>query len=313
MTKKIPVENGAVRTKKRRARPKKAYITGPRLSDTALVRRVLEAKGVTTFSPDELNLPSQNLTEVMREAMEQADLVVALIDSTKESNLVFYEVGVAQTLRKPVVVFLAKDASADTWVACGVPSFRFDPQQPTSLEFAIDQVLAVSHHGTKSRPAAEKQTHPIGKRADELLARLAQAGARLSASDFETLIVDTIRASGVPIVTTSDQPEKGVDLAVWSDDLFPWVGIPLLVQLKVRPAGPSDLTASAEVLRNALSSSGMLWGLLIYHGSRFDPSSVSAPLNVLPLQAESFINELRTVGFGDLVRRLRNERVHGSR
>ena len=311
MSKKIRVGNGTIRTGKGRARPKKAYITGPRLSDTAPVRRVLEAKGVSTFSPDELNLPSQNLTQVMREAMEQADLVVALVDSTKESNLVFYELGVAQALRKPAVVLLTKDASPDTWVACGVPYFRFDPLKPTSLEFGIDQVLAVPHHGTKSRPAAEKQTHPIGEQADELLARLRKAGDRLAARDFEALIVDAIRASGVPIVSTSDQADKGIDLAVWSDDLSPWVGNPLLVELKVRPSGPADLSASAAVLTRALSSSGMLWGLLIYHGNAIDPSSVPVPPNVLSLRAETFINDLREVGFGDLVRRLRNQRVHG--
>jgi hypothetical protein len=172
-------------------------------------------------------------------------------------------------------------------------------------------VLALPHHSNKSRPVAEKQTHPISKRADELLDRLKKAGDTLTGREFGSLIVDTIRASGVSIVSTSDQADKGIDLAVWSDDLSPWVGNPLLIELKVRPSGPSDLSASAEVLTRALSSSGMLWGLLIYHGSPIDPSSVSAPPNVLILQAETFIKDLRETGFGDLVHRLRNQRVHG--
>ena len=226
------------------------------------MRRLLEAKGLTTFSPDELNLPSYNLTEGMQKAMERADLVVAMVDSTKESNLVFYELGVAQALKKPVVVLLAKDASADTWVACGVPYLRFDPLEPTSLEFGIDQMLAVPHHGVKPRPRAEKQTHPIGQRADELLSRLRGTDGALTWGDFETLIVDAIRASGVQIVSTSDQADKGIDLAVWCDDLSPWIGNPLLVELKIR-ALPSlaALRAWADRLTCAISSGGMLWGL----------------------------------------------------
>lgn len=303
------------RTAKRpaRARPKKAYITAPPLTDTTLVRRALEAKGVSTFSPDELDLPGQNMTEAMRDALTRVDLVVALVDSTKESNLVFYELGLAQALGKPAVVLLARDASAETWVACGIPSIRFDPMNPSGLDFGIDLILATPRQAGKSRPAAEKQTHALGKRAQAFLAQLKEAGDALTADDFETLIADVIRASGVQILSTSEQAQNGINIAVWSNDLSPWVVNPLLIQLKLRPRTARELTDSAELLRRSLSPSGMLWALLLYHGSAVEPSIVPTPPNVLLLRAETFIEELQTIGFGDLVRRLRNQRVHGAR
>jgi hypothetical protein len=115
----------------------------------------------------------------------------------------------------------------------------------------------------------------------------------------------------VPIVSTNDLADQGADLAVWSDDLAPWIGLPLLVQLKAHPAGPSDLSAAASRAADALAGPGMLWGLLLYHGSPIDPAKIQAPPNVLPLQAKAFLEELRETGFGDLVRRLRNQQVHG--
>jgi len=311
MSKKTGMANGSSRTRHASARPKKAYITGPPLTDTAPVRRLLEAKGINTFSPDELNQPSLNLTEAMREALAQADLVVALVDSTKESNLVFYELGLAQALGKPAVVLLTKDASPETWVACGVPSFRFDPLNPASLDYGIDLVLAAPRQGTKSRPTAEKQTHPIGERAEELLSRLKNADGKLTGDDFERIIVDAIRASGVQILSSSEQADKGIDLAVWSNDLSPWMVNPLLIQLKLRPSTFYDFSASIMLLKHSVISGGMMWGLLIYQGSNFDLSNFPTAHNVLILQAENFIEELRTVGFGDLIRRLRNQRVHG--
>jgi hypothetical protein len=249
----------------------------------------------------------------MREAMKQADLVVALVDSSTESNLVCYELGVAQALRKPAVALLSKDASGDIWHACGVPCLRFDPLTPGSLDFGMNLVLASPRRGARSRPVAEKQTHPINERANELLDRLRKAGETLSRQEFTSIIEDAIRASGVSIVSISDQPDQGVDLAVWSNDLSPWVINPLPIALKVRPSGPSDLSAAAELLTRALSWSEMLWGLLIYQGSPIDPACWSSPPNVLTLQAETLIKELRKVSFGDVVRRLRNQRVHGDR
>jgi hypothetical protein len=55
----------------------------------------------------------------------------------------------------------------------------------------------------------------------------------------------------------------------------------------------------------------MRWGLLIYNGPTLAPASVPCPPNVLLIQAEKFVESLRDIGFGDLIRRLRNERVHG--
>jgi len=52
------------------------------------------------------------------------------------------------------------------------------------------------------------------------------------------LIADAIRASGVPIVSTSRKGDHVVDLAVWSDDLAPWVGNPLVVEPGVRTGMP---------------------------------------------------------------------------
>ena len=119
------------------------------------------------------------------------------------------------------------------------------------------------------------------------------------------------KADKAGILQQNDQGVKGINLAVWSDDLAPWVGNPLLVELKVGPSKATVLSAAASGIAQALAGSGMLWGLLVYSGPAIDPESIQAPANVLPLQAEKFLSDLRDVGFGDLVRRLRNQRVHG--
>ena len=262
---KKPSSNGTAR-RPRTAKQKTAYVTGPPLVDMGIVRRVLEAKGVKTFSPDELEVPSPTLTDAMREALERADLVVAVVDATKESNLVFYEIGLAQASGKPAVVLLTQDAPLDTWIACGVPTLRFDPMNPSSLEYGLDLALTSMPRDLKSRRIAEKQTHPISEDAPRLLSQLRERDGQLTETEFENVIVEAIRASGVQIISSGVPTHHGIDFAVWSNDLSPWMINPLLIQLKLRPSTPFDLSASSMHLRYAIHSGGMLWGLLIYHG-----------------------------------------------
>jgi hypothetical protein len=310
MSNKVSTRAGTVRPTKKRAGPKRAYVTGPHLNETGPVRRLLEARGLTAFSPDELDLPGQTLTDVMREAMEQADIVVAVVDSSESSNLVFYELGLSQSLKKPTLVLLSPGASSEPWQAFGVPYLRFDPLKPENVGYGLDLFLAAPPKGGRPRSSAAKQTNPIGDQADGLLARLRLP--ELTPLDFEQMIADAIRASGVPIVSVSQEADtRNVDLAVWSNDLAPWIMNPLVIELKLRPLTATELGDVANQLSASVASSGLPWGLLIYHGPPVERLSVTLPPNVLVMHAEGFLDGLRDTGFSDLVKGLRKRRVHG--
>jgi hypothetical protein len=170
----------------------------------------------------------------------------------------------------------------------------------------------VPHNGSK--PAITiHQSKAIGGLADDLLARLKGPGEALSMADFEMIIADAIVASGVTSVSHGGLNDEFVDMAVWSQDLLPWVVNPLPIQLRCRVKNASDLSAAAMRLLRQLSENGMKWGLLIYLRSEIEMANVWLIPNLLSIKAEQFIEALRTVGFGDLIRKLRNDRVHGVR
>lgn len=294
------------------AQPKSAYVTAPRSIDANPIRAVLEGKGLRTFSPDQLDVPSQNLSQAIREGMQQADLVVAVVGPGEDSNFVFYELGFAEALDKPTIVLLSGDAPADRWLTTGTPYLRFDLSNPKGLDFGINQFLKVPHHGTRRAPAATR-SKPIGVLADELLARLRGPGDALSETDYKAIIVEAIRASGVTSVSQGGTENKFVDLAVWSDDLLPWVDNPLPIELRMRVKDTTELGESAMRLLRQLTEGGMKWGLLIYRQADIDMVKAWMMPNLLSIRAEQFIEDLRIVGFGNLVRELRNQRVHGGR
>ncbi len=294
-----------------KVRPRSVCVAAPSGVDTVPIRKSLEAKGVRPFSPDELDLPGLRLDQILREALQRADIVVAVVDATPASSFVFYEVGFAQGMNKPVIVLLMADASSSFWGSTGVPYFRFNPDNPAGLEFAINQILAIPYQEVKTSPAPTRRTQPLGGRVDDLLTRLREQGVTLTDEDFQTIISQAIQASGVTTLAQGNGEQKNVDLAVWSDDLSPWIGYPLAVALQRSLQGATAVAAAIAQLTQGMARGNMLWGLLIYLQSPLDVGSAVTAPNVLAVSAERFLEALRTLSFGDLVRQLRKQRVHG--
>src|SRR5262249_43166917 len=67
------------------------------------------------------------------------------------------------------------------------------------------------------------------------------------------------------------------------------------------------LTQMARVMEQG----DMPWGLLIYVRSVPNLENVPPVANIILLSAQEFLESLRTTSFGDLVKRIRNQRVHG--
>ncbi|MGH7174075.1 MAG: hypothetical protein ACRELG_27705 [Gemmataceae bacterium] len=288
-----------------------AFISAPPYVDTSGIRKELENKGVTVFSPDELDLPGRNLSEIVREAIGRADLVVAVVDSSAASNFVFFEVGFAQAMRKPAFVLLTGDASSTPWLSSGIPYFRFDPEKSTGLDFGISQILAVAHHGKKPPPKPAKRSHPLGDRAIDLLHQLHEAGDTLSSEQLKTLIASAIRASGVANVSEASGTDCGLDFAVWSEDLSPWLGTPVAVQLRLKIGNKADAIQAVGQLAQAMARSDIAWGVLVYFTAAIDLEHLVCMPNVLVVSAEQFLEKLQHASFAELVRQLRHQRIHG--
>jgi TIR domain len=290
-------------------RPRTVFLSAPVGLETRPIRQAFEKKGVRTFSPDQLDMPGQRFTDVIQEAINRADLVVAVVDSSAASNFVFFEMGYAVKMGKPTAVLIADDATNPFWVSSGIPYFRFNPEHPTGLDFVAQQILSLPHHGSKST-AGVKETHPIGAKATELLERLANAGNDINEHELLEIIGLALRETGVASISGHGK-DQYPDFAVWSDDFFPWVGNPVAIELK-RELVPNMSTAFAiRHLHEAMTKAGFVFGILVYlNGSADFETSIPFP-NVAAISIKDLLESLRTTSLGNFVRQIRNKRVHG--
>ncbi|MGA7498371.1 MAG: restriction endonuclease [Isosphaeraceae bacterium] len=289
-----------------------AFITAPVSVDVWGVRQILERRGIKTFTADELDLPGRPLSEILQEGMSRADIVVGVLGSGTSSENVFFELGFAQAMKKRMLVLGSGDAPLSTWASTGIPYVRAELTNPQAVDFAVAQILKVPHHGS-TRETPVRRTRPLGEAADRLLSKLIGATGEKTAQVMEEVVVEAVRQCGIDTVSQSGRRDGGVDLAVWSEDFEPWVNNPLLIEVK---ANIGSATAWEEVVLNLLrtmGSTGVRWSLLIYLHSPLDPAQAIRAPNILAISAEEFLRALQGMSFGELVRKLRNERVHGAR
>lgn len=204
--------------------PKEAYISAPSDFDTRPIRKAFEAKGVKTFSADQLDLQGL-LSDVLHEGMRRADFVVAVVAPTPASDFVLYEMGYGQGMGKPVFVLLTGDMSPSLLASSGLPYFTYNPENRSALDFAVQQILAAPHHGKALPTAPLNRTKPIGARAEVLLSQLRKGPDRLPERTLAVIIGQAIRESGATSVAEAGDT-RPIDLVVWSKDLAHGSGTP---------------------------------------------------------------------------------------
>ncbi len=127
---------------------------------------------------------------------------------------------------------------------------------------------------------------------------------------LEEVVGIAIRESGVTSIESGEQ-DLGVDFVVWSEDSAPWMDNPIAIELRQHVRGGADVSAGVGHLMQAMARRRIPWGLLIHGPTTLDVWSAIAAPNILSISSVDFIERLRKTSFGELVRQLRNQRVHG--
>jgi hypothetical protein len=192
---------------------------------------------------------------------------------------------------------------------------RTEPDNREAIDFALDQLLSSPADALKVVPPKSFESVGLGAEADNLIVRLDQALLSESPRALESAIADAIKKSGTDVVVESPEPDRGVDLAVWSDVLEPFVGNPFLIEIKLRIKDRKAADGMLKRLNSVLGASSTRWALLIY-GDGPGPEEKfwrNCPPNILILPARALLTALRGRAFPEVVRDLRNRRVHSVR
>jgi hypothetical protein len=243
--------------------------------------------------------------------MAGADLVELVLDAHKNNGNVLLELGVALGMRKRLLLLAPSEEIMPGLLLTGIPVIRGNPTEAEKIEFGLDVVLAAPAKGERPAKPPEKQTHPLGEKADRLLEQW-QSGPVAPEYRLEHTVLQALIDSGITSYARGGDCDDGSDLAVWSDDFAPWVTNPLLIACKAGRLSPDELCGAASHLARALDATGTPWGLLIYEQAPAGAvrDALKSP-RVLAISLEDLLRSLKVHSIGEIVQGLRNDRVHG--
>jgi hypothetical protein len=288
------------------SRIKTCFITAPADSNLKVLADALRRRNIRIVVPQQLSAGAELVTEIAN-VLRDVDLVIGIITRERRSEWILFELGQAWALGKRILLFAPPNFAHLPSTLRHFLTVRANLSNREAIEFALDQLLAAPEPTRKSE-AQPKEKPPLGVSADAYLQGSLPMIASAKPIELEALVADALRKAGVDILTTSPR-DQGADLAIWSDALQPFVGNPLLVEIKTRLQEQRAVANAAQQLAKYVAAAGGQWGLLLYGVGPEEAESL--PPNILALPIQTLFMRLRDESFDDIVRQLRNRRVHG--
>jgi hypothetical protein len=287
---------------------KRIYIASSQ-ADVSEIQEAMRQFDLDPVTLDQAATPGASWVDSLHHCIDDADVVIGIMGGSRKDANVLFELGVATALNKPTILFITPDFPADLIPPSGIPYLRMDLRNEDAVMFGLQQVLSLSTRDRFHRLTNGFITRPIGPVADQLLAELPRTGP----VELEDLIYDAIKASGATTIARGRQMEdKEIDFAIWSSDLEPTIGNPLLIECKSSLRNRSDVNEAIGQMIRALEAIHNGCGMVVYKEARELPKAASRSLPVMFISAQEFIEGLRDTGLAEFVRKLRNSTVHGT-
>lgn len=279
------------------------YVTASNRLDVRPLIAALKSRGVEPYVLSDVVESGTPIVRKSQAAIVSADVVMAVLEPGIALQGALLDAGIAAGLGKPTVI-VADLADAAQFERPGTIIIRARPDDTALINRALDQALGQL---LKADVPAAQREKPIGQLTDELIARLFRS-APIDEYFAAEVLADAIDASGASAAEGFQHGENRFDIGVWSDDLAE-VGLnPLIVELK-----SSAQTGAAQQTLHYLRTNPNLRAALLV-SIEPDPVSLApeqVPFPVLVITLQELLEQMRTLSFAEVVRRLRNRSVHG--
>lgn len=289
---------------------KTCFISAPVNFDLSKLRQLLTTKRIKAFLPFEFPVAGKDFQEQISIVIQKADFCIGLLVEDQSQANVFFELGVASAMRKPILLVQEKQVTLpiNLW---GFPVARYDPPDFTGLSFFLDQFL---HKATpvRQKPASLPLTKALSGRAQQLTTHLESLGVRATHAEIQNILDIAFQESGIRISAEPKHGDRRYDSAIWVEELDDLVGNPLLIEVKTRLS-----VIDAERIRAGFASSyGKAIGralVVVYSDgpeTALSEKSCGVPL-VLFVSVRRLLAALGARSFGSFIRSERNRLVHG--
>ncbi|WP_437324943.1 hypothetical protein [Sorangium sp. So ce381] len=277
-------------------------IIAPGGADLTVLIEVLHENGYEVLAPTAMGAGVTWLA-ALGEALGRADLVVGVLD-VSDPSAAFFDLGFAVGRGTPILIIAPPSVALPVGLS-SVPVVRATITNREALEFALPNFRPPGPKRRTSRLAGPDVASLI----PSYRARARTARGR----DLEELVATVFTDAGIEAKSNARIGPREIDLAIWSDALEPYLGAPVLVEVKdqIDERGLARALAHLTVTVNAAQAQ---WGILVYRegpAGAVVNAHLSQAAHVLALTVDDLLDGLARSSLFDLLRSLRNRKIHG--
>jgi hypothetical protein len=283
---------------------KTCFIAAPTGTDLSTLQGLLADRGIEPKTVTELPLNTLPFTENLVSTIAASDLLIAIFDGLSQNSNVYFELGCACGNGKDVLI-ITPNTETLPFDLKELLVIRASFNDQDAIGFALDQYLRKPKKTKKVRQVQPIQTRAIGAVADDLLNDL--SSKELSPLELERIVERALKASGVSTVSQARERDWYADFAVWSDELQSSVSNPLLIEVKRN----LDVRAVDRMLEISSPQASRYLLLLFLNTVPTVKERLAQTPNILAMPLRQFLQALRDRSFGQTVKSLRDDKIHG--
>lgn len=295
----------------------KCFISASYNTDTSIITNLLAENNVEIFDLYDFSA-GNSIQQILKRKLRQADFAIFII--SEDNSNVIYEIGVCEGLGKKYFIILEKDIKIPFYLE-NIILIRSNLKDREFLKMSVHKILdSIKKKIPKQSKSyqSEKQigieySNEIKVNLNSYLAQVKNLRKQGHGKELEKLIEEIFKTIQLNYVENSTNKEKGVDFALWSDELGKIIGNPIIVEVKYGNLNRPIIRDAEQQLHKFVNKTDAKVAILLYldkNGKKYNIKSSLSPL-IIGYDIEDFVNGLLNHSFEKLVLSQRNKIAHG--
>lgn len=292
----------------------KSFVSAPAGTDLSELLKTLDENNIHILDPNGFAPGAVKMTDKIIDGLNHADLMVAVLGTANSSGNVLFELGCASALGKKSLVIVPEDYEIPSDIRSLV-HIRTTPNNREAINFALEQILNAPEPADNQKMDLIEKSKPLGTVANNLLKQFYALPNNSMEREIIALVTEILRASGLSFKSDQRYPSAKYirpDLVVWIDELEPYFGNPILIEVKKQIISSKDARATIQQVLNYLSVSHLK--LVIVLASEISPSAlkiIASEPDLYFFELPEILDRLQHESFSQIIGKERNARVHG--
>ncbi|QCR24521.1 hypothetical protein [Pontibacter sp. SGAir0037] len=304
----------------------KCFISASHNVDTTSVKNILAENGIESFDLYDFSI-GDSIQQILKKKIKESDFAIFIVTDTNPN--VIYEMGVCEGLGKQHFILLDKNLKIPFYlenklfIRTDLNDSEFTSNSIVKLLSDVKKKPKQSYHRKNDRfDKVTEYSNKIKSQLKQILPEINDLrnfdinnnqNAARNAFRMEQITAKIFDIINLNYVENNTNKDKGIDFALWSDNLGKVLGNPIIVELKYGRLDRSRLENAENQIKRYINISDAKVGLLLYidrDNNRPKIKSSLAPL-IISYDLEDFVNELIKNSFEALLLNQRNKIAHG--